>query len=49
MLQVEIPTSIGNVSAYYQIPVELALPENASLERKLLLKNYGARIHLTSR
>ena len=30
------------------IPVELALPENASPERKLMLKNYGAKLHLTS-
>ncbi len=36
------------LGAYFQIPVELALPENASLERKLLIKNYGAKIHLTS-
>ena len=30
------------------LPVELALPENASEERKLILKNYGVRLHLTS-
>lgn len=36
------------LGAYYKIPVELALPENASVERKLLLKNYGAKIHFTS-
>lgn len=30
------------------IPVELALPENASEERKLILHNYGAKIHFTS-
>ena len=30
------------------IPVELALPENASEERKLILKNYGVKLHLTS-
>ena len=36
------------LGAFYQVPIELALPENASLERKLLLKNYGAKIHFTS-
>jgi len=36
------------LAAYYKIPVELALPENASTERKLLLKHYGVRIHYTS-
>ena len=36
------------LGAYYKIPVELALPENASIERKLLLRNYGAKIHFTS-
>ena len=30
------------------IPVELALPENASEERKLILRNYGVKLHLTS-
>ena len=30
------------------IPVELALPENASEERKLILNNYGVKLHLTS-
>ncbi|MBT5856344.1 cysteine synthase family protein [bacterium] len=30
------------------IPIELALPENASKERQLILRNYGAKIHLTS-
>jgi cysteine synthase B len=30
------------------IPIELALPENASAERKLLLQKYGATLHLTS-
>jgi cysteine synthase B len=30
------------------IPVELALPENASDERKLILRNYGVKLHLTS-
>lgn len=30
------------------IPIELALPENASPERILILKNYGAKLHLTS-
>jgi len=36
------------LGAYYQIPVELVLPENASKERKLLIKNYGAKIHYSS-
>ncbi|RAP29468.1 cysteine synthase [Candidatus Marinamargulisbacteria bacterium SCGC AG-343-D04] len=36
------------LGAFYQVPIELALPENASLERKLLIKNYGAKIHFTS-
>ena len=36
------------LGAYFQVPVELALPENASVERKLLIKNYGAKIHYTS-
>ena len=31
------------------IPVELALPENASEERKKILSLYGAKIHYTSR
>ena len=30
------------------IPVELALPENASEERKLILNNYGVKLHLTN-
>ncbi len=30
------------------IPVELALPENASEERKLILNNYGVNLHLTN-
>lgn len=30
------------------IPVELALPENASPERKHILTQYGAKLHLTS-
>tara|TARA_Y100001935_G_C17290210_1_gene502855 strand:+ start:1044 stop:1955 length:912 start_codon:yes stop_codon:yes gene_type:complete len=30
------------------VPVELALPENASEERQLILKNYGVTLHLTS-
>ena len=30
------------------IPVELALPENASEERKLILTNYGVKLHLTN-
>ena len=36
------------IGAALQIPVELALPENASEERKLILKNYGVTLHLTS-
>lgn len=36
------------LGAFYQIPVELALPENASVERKLLIQNYGTKLHLTS-
>jgi len=36
------------LGAHYQIPIELVLPENASAERKLLLKNYGAKIHYSS-
>jgi len=36
------------LGAFYKIPIELALPENASVERKLLMRNYGAKIHYTS-
>ena len=36
------------LGASMRIPIELALPENASAERKLILKNYGAFIHYTS-
>eukprot|EP01047_Picozoa_sp_COSAG01_P015472 COSAG01_NODE_775_length_13698_cov_60.191632_9_plen_309_part_00 len=36
------------LAASAQIPVTLALPENASEERKKLLKNYGANIIFTS-
>jgi len=36
------------LASSHQVPLELALPENASMERKLLLKNYGAKIHFTS-
>ena len=36
------------IGAALNIPVELALPENASEERKLILKNYGVNLHLTS-
>ena len=41
--------SFAMLGASYQVPIELALPENASLERKLLIKNYGAKIHYTSK
>lgn len=36
------------LGANFQVPIELALPENASIERKLLIKSYGAKLHLTS-
>ena len=36
------------LGAAYNIPIELALPKNASEERKMILQNYGAKIHFTS-
>ncbi len=36
------------IGASLNITTELALPENASEERKLILKNYGVKLHLTS-
>lgn len=36
------------LSAALNLPLELALPENASDERKQILQNYGAKIHYTS-
>lgn len=36
------------IGAALGIPVELALPENASEERKLILRNYGVTLHLTN-
>lgn len=39
--------SYAMLGAYFSIPVELALPRNASEERKLLLRNYGAEVVLT--
>ncbi|MCB1326352.1 MAG: cysteine synthase family protein [Spirochaetales bacterium] len=34
--------------AEFRLPLELAMPENASEERKLILNLYGAKMHLTS-
>ena len=39
--------SLAMFCASFNIPIEIALPENASIERKRILKNYGAQIHLT--
>lgn len=39
--------SYAMMGAFFSIPVELALPRNASEERKLLLRNYGAEVVLT--
>ena len=53
--KVLIDATSGNTGIAYAlfgaslgIPVELALPENASEERKLILTNYGVTLHLTS-
>ena len=35
------------IGAALNIPIELALPKNASEERKLILENYGVKLHLT--
>lgn len=50
-----IDATSGNTGIAYALygaslglPVELALPENASEERQLILKNYGVTLHLTS-
>ena len=50
-----IDATSGNTGIAYALygaslglPVELALPENASEERKLILQNYGVTLHLTS-
>ena len=37
------------IAASLQIPIELALPENASHERKKILELYGVKIHYTSK
>lgn len=37
------------LGAELNIPVELAIPENASQERKQMLQLYGAKLHYTSR
>ena len=39
--------ALAMLGAELGIPVELALPENASEERKLILRGYGATLHLT--
>ena len=36
------------LGAALSIPIELALPENASEERKRILMNFGVTLHLTS-
>ncbi len=38
----------GMLGAAFNVPIELALPANASSERKLILENYGVKLHLTS-
>lgn len=50
-----IDATSGNTGIAYamlgsalSIPIELALPENASEERKRILKNFGVILHLTS-
>ena len=40
--------SLAMMGAMFQVPVELAIPENAPKETKLLIQNYGAKLHLTS-
>ena len=40
--------ALALLGAHFQIPVEIALPEDASFERKRLIQNYGAKLHLTS-
>ncbi len=37
------------LGSYLKIPIELALPENASPERKKILELYGVKIHYTSK
>ncbi|MBG91211.1 MAG: cysteine synthase [Actinobacteria bacterium] len=36
------------LGASYCVPIELALPENATAERKLMIRQFGAKIHYTS-
>ncbi len=36
------------LGAYFGVPVELALPQNASAERICILRNYGVTLHLTN-
>jgi len=40
--------SLSMLGAVFQIPVELVIPENASLQNKLMIQNYGAKLHFTS-
>ena len=53
--KVLLDASSGNTGIAYAmmcaslgVPLELALPDNASEERKLILKNYGVNLHYTS-